>query len=739
LKPLVTTVRALSELASGLSPDAISSSQVLHTTETETATFLIAAEDSLDEQRVVVMRDDNRQDQFVPDHLARYRREVLSRMASFAERARSVPLSLPRGWNQFKAENLVTFFAVPGNRAVSSRWIAEIPTPGSQDVVFWRATTAEKMEDLETFAKSDYRSALSFSSEWIDAFDSAARAFSDMRRTGSPTEDIDLPDLAHTDHKQHSFEEWLDAISDDQRAFVDAPTDKSIRLRGPAGSGKSLAIALKAVQETLRARDSGEELRVLIATHSWALASQTQDSIDSLGLGHLTEIDVLPLLGVGQMLLPPRHQDDDGFTLIGDDSQSGKQAQLDEISDVLDNFLDGDWVTYRAQASAELRDRFESKDPNARLALAWDLMIEFGSVIGAAAIFTGAGSERRYLQLPRSPWMMPLSTPADRRLIYAIYSQFMESLEARSLVTSDQVTSDFLSFMTTHAWNRARRAQGYDLVFVDEFHLFSPLERQVLAYLTRDPVTYPRLFMAVDPRQSPSAAFIGIAADETRSIVEDAMGEISNFELTTVHRFTPQILALIKHVHHMFPAFDLGGDWEVDLSAVESAQVNGSLPVLTSASTQAASEIDIYQAVQDLYGRGRMALAVVDSRQWRRYSDLAAQIARSGKFHVSAISGRTDIEGLGYRHRGLVVGSAEYLAGLQFSTVLVVGVPDLHSDVVTANEKTRILSLLYLALSRAETEIRVFVADEDGGAAEVLLQAVNKGLMESRQGSLSIG
>jgi hypothetical protein len=249
--------------------------------------------------------------------------------------------------------------------------------------------------------------------------------------------------------------------------------------------------------------------------------------------------------------------------------------------------------------------------------------------------------------------------------------------------------------------------EGYDLVFVDEFHLFSPLERQVLHYLTRDVVTYPRIFMAVAPRQSPSEAFIGTASDHTRSSTamsgEHDFGDITNLELTTVHRFTPQILDLIKHVHHEFPTFDLGRDWDI--------------------------------AVRDLYRNGRLALAVVDMRQWQRFSELASRVEQSGKFHVSIISGRTDVEGLGYRRRGLVVGPAEYLAGLQFEAVLVGGVPDLHTAAPTANEKTRILSLLYLALSRAEREIRVFVNEDDGGAAEVLLRAVANGLMESERGS----
>jgi hypothetical protein len=66
---------------------------------------------------------------------------------------------------------------------------------------------------------------------------------------------------------------------------------------------------------------------------------------------------------------------------------------------------------------------------------------------------------------------------------------------------------------------------------------------------------------------------------------------------------------------------------------------------------------------------------------------------------VPTISGRTDIEGIGYRCRGLVVGPAEYPAGLQFDVVLVADVPDMEVTRTAPSERTRLLSLRYLALS----------------------------------------
>lgn len=740
MKPLVMTTRALRELATGLAPDAIETSNTLATHESDAAEFLISVEDTQDAQRIIVMRNGFGRGRYVPESLSRDQRGVLSRMASFADRARKLPLSLPRGWNQYKHDNLVTFFAVPNGDAHATRWVAEILPGNRSDIVFWRTTTTDQKYELGDFAVSANRDLPRIDHGWDEALAAAHERL--VQRSGTAADvDMFLPALAQSPAKGRSYDEWLGAISPDQREFIEAPTDKSIRLRGPAGSGKTLALTLKAAREVLALRSAGKESRVLITTHSWALATQVQDALDSMGLGYLKEVDVFPLLEVAETVLPQKYQDSSGSTLLGEDSYSGKRAQLDEIVDLLGDFVEDDWITFRSGVTSELRKRIESDDADSRLALAWDLLIEFGSVIGPAAIFPGAGSENRYLQLARAPWMLPLTTRSDLRLVYLLYCRYMESLEQRSLVTPDQVLADFLSYLETHAWNRSRKTEGYDLVFVDEFHLFNPLERQVIHYLTRDVATYPRVFMAVDPRQSPSEAFIGLAADSTRSLSpaghHEDLGDVKDIELTTVHRFTPQILRLVKHVHLEFPTLDLGREWDMDLAEVTSSREEGSVPKLVLGASRRSEETDLYSAVRALYQNGRLAIAVVDVRQWPRFSALAARLAESRKFHVATISGRGDVEGLGYRRRGLVVGPAEYLAGLQFDTVLVAGIPDMSSSAMAANERTRMLSLLYLAISRAEREVRIFANDDDGGAAEVLQRGVANRVLELQKGSLA--
>jgi hypothetical protein len=435
MKPLVTTTRSVSELATGLSPDAVSTSEVLFEFSTPELDFLIAADDDDGVQRIIIMREQNVHDPYVPDHLISLRRDVLSRMASFAERARaSGALSLPRQWHQYKYHNYVAFFVTPKHDVHASRWIVEVSPSERADVIFWKTTTSNDKFDLEEFEKSARPASPRLEAGWAQAIAAAKEHFTQARSEPSDVE-MCLPALEQSTTKGWSYKQWLEAISKDQRAFIEATTDKSIRLRGPAGSGKTLALTLKAIREVLKVREVGGDVRILVVTHSWALAAQISDSIDSMGLGLLQEIDIFPLLEIAKTVSPQYVQDSSGFNLIGEDSFSGKQAQLDEILEILDDFIAGDWITYKGHVSENLRSRFDSGDEDERLALAWDLLIEFGSVIGAAAIFPGAGSDLRYFQLPRASWMLPLSTREDMRVIFELYSRYMASLDARSLVT----------------------------------------------------------------------------------------------------------------------------------------------------------------------------------------------------------------------------------------------------------------------------------------------------------------
>ena len=87
--------------------------------------------------------------------------------------------------------------------------------------------------------------------------------------------------------------------------------------------------------------------------------------------------------------------------------------------------------------------------------------------------------------------------------MFFLYDMLVRHLTARHEMTTDQLINDYLGSLSTYRWHAQRGERGYDVIFVDELHLFNEQERMVFPHLTRDPDAYPVVFMALDPRQSP--------------------------------------------------------------------------------------------------------------------------------------------------------------------------------------------------------------------------------------------
>lgn len=740
MKPLVTTARALRELATGSAASKNVSAARLRPSSDSKFDYLLAAKTKPDETKVIIYRNEPFE-VAVPTRISAVKKQVASRMASFVDRAGTArSLNLPRGWHQYKHDNFISFYVAPNGGGGAERWVVELPSDNEQQIVFWHVSTTSSQVRLEDFATSARPTLRVDPDAWHTAI-GTTDAISDQQ-SSSHTGDIEisLSPLTDTATRGWTYEEWMNSITEEQRRFVEAPTIHSLRLRGPAGSGKTLALTLKAAHEIREAATEGRDLRTLVVTHSWSLASEIATSLDHMGIDTTSgDTDVFPLVEIARSISPQYAVDSDAMKLMGEDSLSGKRAQLDEILDVIDDFVNSDWVTFRRRTSPDLAARFDSTDDEDRFDLAWDILGEFTTVIGASAIFPGAGQLTRYLQVARASWMMPLNSTDDQKVLFRLYELYMSGLERRGLWTTDQVLADLLSYLETHSWNRARRSRGYDLIFVDEFHLFSRLEDQVLHYLARDIDHYPHVFMALDPRQSPSETIMGTASERSYrpSLAESSveLGEIEDFSLSTVHRFSPEILGLVKHIHNEFPTLDLGQEWQIDFARVESSAESGPMPTVILAASRSSEENDIVRAIHDLYSRGRLAIAVVDQRQWPRYAHLAELLGNSGRFSVTAITGRSDIDTLSYSKLGVVVGPAEHMAGLQFDTVLVAGIPDVQSASPTPAERTRLLSHLYLAASRARSEVRIYVNEEDGGVPEVLQRAAENDVVIRERGS----
>jgi hypothetical protein len=718
------------------------SSQDVLAVEIDDTLYVLHKKDKVDARRIIVLLRNGR---MWPKEVNQAEQHILERMYQLGQLAGRENVWIPPAWapQSHKYNNLLEFHACEREFSqITLRWIAEIQQNPPHDVCYWQLTVGAQKERLEKYSafENEYAAAIA---SWPSAYTRARAVFHERAPLAElPGAGVDLPvsDFPAGVTQKLSRHEWQSRLTPQQLDFISLPVNHAIKLRGPAGTGKTLTLELKALHEIDKARKHGESRRILFVTHSWALAEEVDVDIRFLSeWGPPDELTVMPLLTLAQYILPAERQNP--FALVGEDSLSGKKAELERIDDALEEFLNGDWVSFRDEVSLPLRSRLESADPADRSSFIWDCMIEFDCVLGADGIFPVFGAEARYLKLPRISWMMPLPEAADKRLILNLYRRYMAKLESSEQCTTGQYVNDFLNYLETNAWNVRRVKDGYDLVFVDEFHLFNFQERQLLRYLTRSRGDFPKILMALDPKQSPWGVYAQLKDADPSSRpdrIEDEFGKVSSVDLATVHRFSPEILQLVKNLDRQFPNLDLGADWGPGMAAMTSSAENGPMPILVRSGSQPAEVSDVLEELRSHKASGvggQLAVAIVDQGKFGSFQAMAAGFSRNTGTKVSIIATRDDVEGAQYRRRGILMGPAEYLAGLQFDSVIVAGLPDSGTGFANLGyRRMRFLSLLYLAITRARREVRIFVNDDYGGVPDVLQVAANNGYVILQRG-----
>lgn len=657
---------------------------------------------------------------------------LVARLDRVSRAAADPPLTLPPQWRKYQHNNLLAFFALPRSvNDASLRWVTELLDGGS--VCFWHLTSSDAEIQLADYIPDSAR----------------LRGIGDARRDlfarrsqllGLPSSPVaarlqplvDLSAVGSTSvTKGRTYSAWLPELTPEQIRVLEHVANEPLKVRGPAGSGKTLTLELRALSTAYSDRSAGRDSRIAFLTHSWALAQQVDDALHALDeTGEVARtIDVMPLLAVRELIHGPLPE---GIDLLGEDSLDGKKEQLRLISDSIDAVKTSDWNTYRDVAPRLVQGVAAEPASPDRLRLCFDLMREFVEVMDPNQIKPGFNSLAKYIDIRRQAWMVELPTRGSLEFVFGVYREYVSRLVEEGQLTTDQVLDDFRRYLESYTWNLRREEEGYDLILIDEFHLFNDAERHILHLLTRDPDAYPPLIMAMDPRQSAFALLTGLtSADKTQDRLPGlAAKDPSSVELTVTHRFTPEIHEFVSYLHKSFPNLvSLGEDWEIEIG-----------PSGRDANRQADVEVKIFASEESLIGyalelairlnsRGdtdeRVAVIGIGTADLDRIS--AHLRTADAKLPIVLIESREDVDLLRYSKKSVIVTGAEYAAGLQFSTVIAVST-NRDADAGSSASSGRVaLSQLYLATSRASDVLLLACIRGEAGVPHILQGAVDAG------------
>lgn len=533
-----------------------------------------------------------------------------------------------------------------------------------------------------------------------------------------------------------TLQEWYERrLNREQLKFVNQPHDQPVRLRGAAGTGKTQSMTVKCLRD-LYAEAEGDKTYAFL-THSSALAHTAVrgmlHALDSTERwASLKTPSGQPKLWIGTIYELAQEKlgyEKKGLRPLSLDGCDGREYQRILIMQAIDQVLqDPRIVLDLFPGCPDFLERL--KNHTESVSLIDELMNEFACVLDLEAIKKDTHEAHRYAQGSREPWQMVLPSEAHRRVVLEIHHIYRMLLAAAKMMGMDQMIADFGRYLGSNEWGALRERDGFDLVFVDEYHYFTRTEAMLLHNLfkTRAQVggRWP-LLMAYDIKQGSNDVAISGGIEKFRN---PGVGESVLTELKQVYRSTPQITAFLRDLDASFPAMDLEGEYATYVA--ESKQDDGETPTLTVYQTDIQLIDSVFeQAVRmarDIDGGGSQVAVLCLNEA------LFEQIRVAGRVRDKfvPITSREDLKELRYAKNKCVFSMPEYVAGLQFHTVFLIHANSADYDEgLGQGSRRRYVSRVYLGASRAARKILLSSSKEHGGPSQLLSAPLGNSTLRS--------
>ena len=685
----------------------------------ETVYFL--SENAINDTRIMVMKIDIFS--AVPKPRDAFDRLLFAALAQFGRIA-----NVPNNWRPFYDRSLLSFYAQPRGRGNDHRLCIDSNPGGTRNIYAYAMTEGPvQFENIQyneqpfDVAYLNYENALKADNEQHVDENAIGVTFSEP--------------IGFQHANGATLEDWYNRIlTDEQRRFVDRDHSAPVRLKGAAGTGKTISLAVKCLrdaynfEEKIKKTKTYRHAKIAFLTHSSALAHDVVLSIfyalDPSARWKELENASIWFGSIYELAQERLKYKFDDIEPLSTDGREGRELQFEMIDSVIDQCLEDESSEINSLGlSSRLRDNLFRRERRSWIIAS--IMNEFACVIDAEGIRRGTAAGDNYLLAERENWQMELSNREERGVLLEIHDKYCKELQEYNVLSVDQMIADFNRYLLSHEWNLLRSEEGFDLIFVDELHYFNRAERMVFHNLFKPSAAnegkYP-LFLAYDLKQSPTDAFLS-------SDVRDAAGMFRSLraggtelvELTKVFRSTPQIAGFLEDLDGSFPALDLGGEWG-DYEA-DSDQESGNTPELRVYRRNIDLLDDVFKAAAreaNLNGGKNVAVLCLNDRLFSTY----LKVGRiEGKY--LAITGRDQVGQLKNVGNRCIFSMPEYVAGLQFECVYLI-----HLDEAETSGETntgvirRFISRCYLGASRSSKKLFVASSRERGGPSNILKIAV---------------
>ncbi|MCA1297722.1 UvrD-helicase domain-containing protein [Stappia indica] len=543
------------------------------------------------------------------------------------------------------------------------------------------------------------------------------------------------------------LEQWKERLTEQQWDFVNAPFSKAQRLIGAAGTGKTATLLIRSLLKCAEAEEGNSNFRAIFITHSEATRRSALEVLEIMAPGgyhtrdpeeEAVSLSVKTLATVCSDVLNQSISDTE---FVDRDAQDSKMLQGMYIEQSLRQAREAEFGSHSPHMSEVFRDFLTNN-------IDTDLAPLFQHEISVQIKGRAGGKFDAYKECPALKYGLPVSNDADKGFVYVVFRLYEEELRSTGQFDTDDVVLSALGQLDTPIWRRRRSREGFDYIGVDEAHLFNINELQVFHYLTKGSGTAP-ISLAIDKAQA-----VGDRGWDAGYLEEGGAFGVNGVEVDVEEvRYKAVFRSSSEIVDFSASILSSGATLFTDFSNSLASAQSG----LTAEEEKLSQPIRYREESNDLamieaaFRRASELQRLTQSRPWEVLvtavsEGIAAELARYARENNKAVT-VLDRRGDYFRVKEaeksghLIVGHADFVGGLEFNAVIIVGVDKgrvpLDSGAGTLEtrsfQKYVAHNRLYVAASRARLALEIFGL-AGRGPSELLKQALGTGLINPSAG-----
>lgn len=528
------------------------------------------------------------------------------------------------------------------------------------------------------------------------------------------------------------FEAQLTKLTSSQQEVVNQDNIKSpIRVEGPAGTGKTISLVMRAARLLQKYRKEGRQFKVAFFAHS----KTTEDAIKLMfrsttnDLWENNEAQNIEIITLQEYCARFIQLSD--TQIIDGDAYEAKQYQLLVIQDIYKEISSQFYRTYRPHLSEQLRRTLDNENETSIVNM---LQHEFSVQIKGYA----AEDFESYKKLRPISNGLPITTEDDKTYIYLLFSGYQNYLRKSSVFDTDDVVLEAISRFRGPLWKRARQQNGFDYIFIDEMHLFNANEQQVFHQLTKNAEQEEIPFcFALDYSQS-----IGDHGELSNTYIEKKLAKNSiTQEYGTVFRSSQEIAELCASITcsgaALFSAFI--NPYHVATSGFTAKEEQVcQFPTLYMYNSDTSMLDSLKNHINDMIKTFQCSPSEIAVISFAHTQSITANVIaeKTGRSVHELVSKNSIISHISH-DSSIVFSTPENINGLEFSGVILLGVdegrvPATSSTDISENYlRYRALNQLYLSCSRARFQVRI-LGNQSRGISSCLNYSIKNGTLVER-------